>query len=123
MLNYPLNFAAMEMQGKWVKDDEGFMEFDSAAIQRLYETVTDKYHQVYNRYQEELDDDEAYYKALADGYEMITDYKTINGKEEFATTYKTPSHTLDIWYEYDNKSNKRIYDRGFIQITGKSDNY
>jgi len=64
----------MEMQGKWIKDDEGFMEFDSSTIQRLYETITDKYHQVYNRYLDDLDDDEAYYKALADGYEMVKIY-------------------------------------------------
>lgn len=109
----------MEMQGNWTKDSEGFMEFDTSALQRLYETITDKYYQVYNHYLDELDDDEAYYKALNDGYEMITDYKLISGREEFATTYTTPNYILDIWYEFDFESNKRVYNKGFIRIKGK----
>ena len=107
----------MEEQGKWTRDAEGFMEFDSSALQRLYEAVTDKYHQVYNNYQNQYDDEEeAHQKALADGYEMVTDYKIINGAEEFVTTYTTPTQVLDIWYEFDPISQKRIYHRGYIRV-------
>lgn len=95
------------------------MDFDSAALQRLYEAITDTYNQAYNRFLDELDEEEAYFKALDAGYEMVTDYKIINGREEFATTYQTPTHTLDIWYEFNNQSKKRIYDRGFIRIVNK----
>ena len=110
----------MEIQGKWTRDSEGFMEFDSGALQRLYETVTDKYYQVYNGYLHQYDDEEeAHHQALAEGYEMITDYKTINGAEEFVTTYTTPTQVMDIWYEFDNISNKRIYHRGFVRIKDK----
>ncbi|MFD2999499.1 hypothetical protein ACFS7Z_03935 [Pontibacter toksunensis] len=107
----------MEIQGKWTRDEEGFMEFETPELQRHYETITDKYHQVYNRYAAELDDDEAYYKALEEGYEMVTDYKTINGNQEFATTYITPAAVADVWYETDEFTNKRIYDKGFIRIS------
>ncbi|GEO06236.1 hypothetical protein AAE02nite_39000 [Adhaeribacter aerolatus] len=110
----------METQGKWTRDAEGFMEFDSSALQRLYETVTDAYHQVYNNYLDQSDDEEeAHQQALADGYEMVTDYKTINGSEEFVTSYTTPTHVADIWYVFDAVSGKRIYDRGFIRIKSK----
>lgn len=95
------------------------MEFETPELQRHYEAITDKYHQVYNRYAAELDDDEAYYKALEDGYEMVTDYKTINGNQEFATSYITPAYVADIWYETDEFSQKRVYDRGFIRISSK----
>jgi hypothetical protein len=110
----------MEIQGKWTRDPEGYMEFDSAALQRLYETITDKYHQVYNGYLQQYDDEEeAHDKALTEGYEMVTDYKTINGAEEFVTTYITPTQVLDIWYAFDYISNKRIYNRGFARIKDK----
>ncbi len=96
------------------------MTFYPSELQRVYEAVTTKYHQVYNGYLDEFDDeDEAHYKALHDGYEMILDYKTINGKEEFATTYKTPQYVVDMWYEVDEVTEKRIYDRGFIRISSK----
>lgn len=108
------------MEGKWTKDEEGYMAFYPSELQRMYEAVTDKYHQVYNNYLEQYDDDdEAYYKALNDGYEMATDYKIIEGKEEFATSYTTPQYVLDIWYELDEFTSKRIYDRGFIRISSK----
>lgn len=104
-----------------MKDDEGYMEFETSQLQRLYETVTDQYHQVYNNYLEEYDDDdEAYYKALQDGYEMITDYKTIHDQNEFATTYTTPSYVLDVWYEVDELTQKRDYSKGFIRIRSRS---
>ena len=106
----------MEIRGTWTKDEEGYMEFDSAQVQRLYEAVTDQYHLVYNQYLEDSDEDEAYYKALQEGYELVTDYKTIDGANEFATTYLTPTYMVDIWYAVDKQSQKRIYDRGFIQI-------
>jgi len=109
----------MELQGTWTKDEEGFMTFAPADLQRYYEAVTDQYHRVYNRYADELDEEDAYYKALDDGYEMVTDYKTIEGREEFATTYTTPSYVLDIWYEVDEVTLKRVYDRGFIRISKK----
>ncbi len=110
----------MELQGTWTKDEEGFMAFETSQLQRFYETVTDKYHQVYNRYAEELDeDDEAYYKALEEGYEMITDYKEIDGVTEFVTTYKTPAYVADIWYVTDEYTGKRVYDKGFIRIKSK----
>ena len=108
----------MEQQGKWTKDEDGFMAFYPPELQRYYEAITDRYHQVYNRYLEDFDDDEAYYKALAEGYEMVTDYKTIDGESEFTTTYTTPAYVLDIWYELDH-NNRRIYDRGYIRITQK----
>jgi hypothetical protein len=110
----------MEIQGKWTKDEDGFMDFEPSQLQRLYEVITDRYHQVYNRYLDELDDEEqANLKALGDGYKMVTDYKIINGKEEFATSYTTPSHDMDIWYEQDPFSHKKDYNSGFIRITTK----
>lgn len=97
------------------------MAFETQELQRLYETVTDSYHRVYNRYLDDTDDeDDAYYRALADGYEMVTDYKTIDGKEEFATTYITPAYVLDVWYGLNEESGKRIYTEGFIRVSGKS---
>ena len=110
----------MEIQGKWTRDPEGFMDFDSGTLQRLYELVTGKYYQVYNGYLHQYDDEEeAHQKALAEGYEMVTDYKTINGAEEFVTTYITPAQVMDIWYEFDYISHKRIYHRGFVRIKDK----
>jgi hypothetical protein len=110
----------MEISGHWTKDEEGFMDFDSSSLQRYYETITDQYHQVYNQYLEELDDEEeAHYKALEEGYEMVTDYKDMEGVNEFVTTYKTPVYVLDIWYALDPVTKKKVYDRGFIRITGK----
>lgn len=107
----------MEIQGTWTKDSDGFMEFSPASLQRLYEVITDDYHQVYNYYLEELDEEEAHYRALADGYEMVNDYKVIANQEEFATTYRTPTYVLDIWYKIDPITRKRIYDQGFMRIT------
>ncbi|MDQ4141638.1 MAG: hypothetical protein M3142_14100 [Bacteroidota bacterium] len=66
------------------------------------------------------DEEEAHYQALAEGYEMVNDYKMINGQEEFATTYHTPTYVLDIWYELDLETQKRIYDQGFIRISSKT---
>ena len=110
----------MTLQGTWTRDQEGFMEFSTSTIQRLYEATTDKYHEVYNHYLEALDDEEeAHYSALAEGYEMVNDYKIIAGQEEFATTYQTPASVLDIWYETDHFTGKRIYDKGFIRISSK----
>jgi hypothetical protein len=110
----------MELRGQWTKDEEGFMDFDPSSIQRYYEAVTDRYHQVYNRYLEELEDDEdAYFKALEDGYEMVTDYRDIDGQNEFVTTYTTPSYVLDIWYGLDPVTEKKVYDRGFIRVMAK----
>lgn len=110
----------MEIQGKWSKDEEGYMEFETYQLQRLYEAVTEQYYQVYNRYLDEFDDEEAAsLQARKEGYEMVTDYKTINGTEEFATTFKTPAYLMDIWYEFDADRNKRIYERGFMKITGQ----
>lgn len=107
----------MEIEGKWTKDEEGYMDFDRPELQRYYEAVTDKYHQVYNRYLEDFDDEEeAYYKAKSDGYEMVTDYKFIKDKEEFATTYITPAHVVEVWYQTDVLTQKRVYDKGFIRI-------
>lgn len=110
----------MEIQGKWSKDEEGFMEFETYQLQRLYEAITDQYHQVYNRYLDRFDDEEvASLEARKEGYEMVTDYKIINGEEEFATTYKTPAYLMDVWYEFDADRNKRIYERGFMKIVGR----
>ncbi|MBK0403465.1 hypothetical protein I5M27_10750 [Adhaeribacter sp. BT258] len=110
----------IELQGTWTKDEEGFMEFETSQLQRLYETVTDSYHHVYNQFLEETDDEEdAHYKALEAGYEMITDYKEISGITEFVTTYKTPAYVADIWYETDEYTGKKVFDKGFIRISGK----
>ena len=96
------------------------MEFETSQLQRLYETITDQYHHVYNQFVENLDDEEdAFYKAHEAGYEMITDYKELNGVNEFATTYKTPAYELDIWYETDAYTGKKVFDKGFIRISGK----
>jgi hypothetical protein len=115
-----LYLRTMEMRGQWTKDEEGFMDFDPSSLQRYYEAVTDRYHQVYNRYLEEFDDDEdAYFKALEDGYEMVNDYQDIDGNNEFVTTYRTPGYVLDIWYELDPVTEKRRYDRGFIRVRAK----
>ena len=110
----------MKKQGTWRKDEEGFMEFETSQLQRLYETVTDSYHHVYNQFLEETDDEEeAHYKALEAGYEMITDYQEIDSVNEFVTTYKTPAYTLDIWYETDAFTGKKRFDKGFIRIIEK----
>ncbi|WP_161891001.1 hypothetical protein [Pontibacter russatus] len=110
----------MEIQGTWTKDEEGYMAFETPELQRLYEAVTDSYHHIYNRCLEEADDDdEAYYKALGAGYEMVTDYKTIDGNEEFVTSYSTPAYIADVWYGFDEESGKRIYTKGYIRISSK----
>lgn len=109
----------MEIQGTWKKDEEGFMEFEPAELRRLYEAVTDRYHQVYNRYLDAFEDDDAYYKALEDGFEMVTDYKEIEGEQEFVTSYSTPSYVLDMWYGFDEETNKKVYNKGFIRIRSK----
>lgn len=110
----------MELQGTWRKDEEGFMEFETSQLQRLYETITDSYHHVYNQLVTALDDEEAaHYQALEAGYEMITDYREINGATEFVTTYKTPAYTLDIWYQTDAYSGKKRFDQGLLRILGK----
>jgi hypothetical protein len=110
----------MELQGSWSKDEEGYMEFETSPLQRLYETITESYYANYNQNLAELDDEEeASEKAKAEGYELITDYKTIDGKEEFATTYHTPSYELDLWYILNPKTNKRDYTRGFLRIREK----
>lgn len=107
----------MEVHGKWTKDEEGYMTFEPQELQRQYETIVDRYYQVYNRYVDEFDDDEeAYEQTLQAGYEMTTDYKTINGREEFTTTFITPGHVLDMWYETDEYTEKRDYMRGFVRI-------
>lgn len=112
----------MEIQGKWTRDAEGFMDFDTPGVQRLYETITDKYHQVYNHYLQAAQDDEetAYQQALSAGYEMINDYKLINGTEEFVTTYLTPTHVVDVWYGQDAFTGKRLYHQGYIRISDNS---
>jgi hypothetical protein len=109
----------MDIQGSWEKDEEGYLEFETSPLQKMYETVTGEYYAVYNAYLEDLDDDEAFYKAREEGYELITDYKTIEGKEEFATTYHTPSHSMDIWYVLNPRTKKRDYNRGFVRISEK----
>lgn len=110
----------MEINGKWTKDEEGFMEFDSAQVQRYYESITDAYHEVYNQYLKEYDDEEeAHYRALAEGYEMVTDYKELNGHTEFVTTYNTPAYVLDVWYGEDSFTQKKVFDHGFIRICSK----
>ncbi len=107
----------MEIQGAWRKDEEGFMEFETSQLQRLYESVTDNYNRVYDQYLEELDDDDdAFYQAQAAGYEMITDYQEIAGVNEFVTTFKTPAYIADIWYETDEYTGKKVFDKGFIRI-------
>lgn len=95
------------------------MEFETAQLKQMYEEITDSYYQVYNGYLAELDDDEAFYKAREEGYELITDYKTIEGKEEFATTYLSPSYAMDIWFDLDPRTKKRVYTRGKVRIRGK----
>ena len=98
------------------------MAFETPELQRLYEAVTDSYHSIYNRYLEETDDDdEAYYKALEEGYEMVTDYKTIDGNEEFVTSYSTPAYIADVWYGFDEETGKRAYNRGRLRIRSKSE--
>lgn len=109
----------MELYGKWTKNEDGYMEFDSYELQRNYETITDQYHKVYNHYVDEYDEDNAYFMAQDDGYVMVTDYKTINGQEEFTTTYNTPTHTIDVWYEFDPVRKKKLYNKGFIRIISK----
>lgn len=111
----------MELQGWWTKDEEGYMEFETSQLQRIYEATTDSYHNVYNDFLDEYDDeDEAHYKALALGYEMITDYKLINGVEEFTTTYITPSFIVDLWYDLDEDTGKRVYDKGYLRVIKKA---
>jgi hypothetical protein len=50
---------------------------------------------------------------------MITDYKTIDDKEEFATSYATPNYEMDLWYESDPITGKRDYNKGYLRIRGK----
>ncbi len=111
----------MELQGTWLKDEEGYLTFSDLPLERYYEAITSKYHQVYQQFMDELDDEEeAHEQTLAAGYNMITDYKMINGQEEFATTYHTPAYELNIWYELDDYTQKRVYDKGYIKISSKS---
>jgi hypothetical protein len=108
---------AMEMNGKWTRDEEGFMEFDSPSVQRYYESITDSYNSLYNQLLEEFDDEEeAFSRALDKGYELITDYKEINGSQEFVTTYLTPGYVLDVWFEKDAYTGKKVFDKGFVSI-------
>lgn len=110
----------MEKEGTWIKNEEGYLEFEDPQLQRLYEAVTDKYHQVYNGFLDELDDEEeAYCRALEQGYEMVNDYKEINGVNEFATTYKTPAYEVDVWYQTDDFTGKKAYDKGYTRIRKK----
>ena len=110
----------MELEGWWTKDEESFMEFETSQLQRIYEAITDRYHEVYNGFLDEFDDeDEAHYRAQELGYEMVMDYKQIHGGNEFATTYITPDYIADLWYETDEDTGKRVYDRGFIRIVRK----
>ncbi len=113
--------AFMELRGKWTKDlEEGYMDFSLSQLQRLYEAITDEYHQVYNECLQRYDDDEAAQReARSRGYEMLTDYKTIDGDEEFATSYTTPAYRMDLWYQTDPRTGKRVYDKGFIRISSK----
>ncbi|MBC5993531.1 hypothetical protein [Pontibacter cellulosilyticus] len=107
----------MDLQGWWTKDEEGYMEFETSQLQRFYEAVTESYHRVYNSFLDENDDDdEAYYKALERGYEMVTDYKTIDGISQFATTYNTPEYLVDVWYGVDEETGKKVYNKGFLRI-------
>lgn len=111
----------MEIKGTWLKDEDGYMEFSDPALQRYYESITDTYHQVYNQYLDEFDDEEeAHFEAVAAGYEMVNDYKIIDDQEQFATTYQTPKYVLEVWYELDEFTQKRIYDKGFIRISSKA---
>lgn len=96
------------------------MAFEPPELQRLYEAVTDSYHRIYNRYAEESDEDDAYYKALEEGYEMVTDYKSIDGNEEFVTSYITPTYIADIWYGFDEETGKKVYSQGFIRISSRT---
>lgn len=96
------------------------MAFETPELQRLYEVVTDSYHRMYNRCVEESDDDEAYYKALEEGYEMVTDYKIIDGNEEFVTSYSTPAYIADVWYGFDAETGKKVYSHGFIRISSRT---
>ncbi|GAA4299924.1 hypothetical protein [Nibribacter koreensis] len=110
----------MLITGWWTKDEEGFMEFETSQLQRLYEAITEQYHAMYDTCLEETQDEEvAYEEALQKGYEMVTNTKLINGEEEFATTYITPSFVLDIWYEKDAYTQKRVYDKGYLQVLKK----
>ncbi|QHL86677.1 hypothetical protein GU926_04180 [Nibribacter ruber] len=110
----------MHLTGWWTKDEEGFMEFETSQLQRLYEAITEQYHAAYEACLLATEDEElAYENALEKGYEMITNTKLINGEEEFATTYHTPSFVLDVWYEKDSYTQKRVYDKGFLQVLKK----
>ncbi|AMM52482.1 hypothetical protein TH61_16615 [Rufibacter sp. DG15C] len=110
----------MLTKGWWTKDEEGFMEFETAQLQRLYEAITEQYHAVYEQHLHETQDEElAHENALQEGYEMVTNTKLINDEEEFATSYITPTFVLDIWYEKDAYTQKRVYDKGYLQVLKK----
>ena len=110
----------MELQGSWEKDEEGYLEFDPEHLHRLYENITESYYLIYQQHLDELDDEEeASAKAKAEGYEMLTDYKIIDGREEFATTYHTPSYVMDLWYLPNPETRKKDYNQGFIRISRK----
>jgi hypothetical protein len=109
----------MELKGKWTKDEDGYMTFDDNQLQRYYEAITEQYFKVYDRYLEEHDEEYANLKAREMGYKMITDYKTIDDKEEFATSYATPNYEMDLWYESDPITGKRDYNKGYLRIRGK----
>lgn len=110
----------MKLTGKWTKDEDGYMEFDDYQVQRLYEVITDQYYAIVNQYLDEHDEEYANLKAKEKGYKMFTDYKEINGREEFATTYITPAYIMDLWYETDPETQKRNYKKGFIKIVSKA---
>lgn len=109
----------MEITGRWIKDEEGYMDFDNPQIQRLYEVITDQYYQIIEQYVNDHDEEYAALKARERGYFMITDYKEINGKEEFATTYITPAYTMDLWYDTNPETGKREYKKGFVRISSE----
>ena len=110
----------MELQGTWTRNEEGYMDFETSQLQRLYEQITNDYHAVYNRLLEELDDeDDAFYQAQSAGYELITNDKEINGKPEFTTTYHTPAYLVDIWFKTDSFTGKKMFNQGYIRIRQK----
>jgi hypothetical protein len=108
----------MELEGTWSKDIEGFITFNPSELHRFYEEIIGRYHHIYNDLLEQYQEDEelASEKAREKGYKMVTDYKTILGKEEFVTFYEIPGWQMDLWYEKDELTGKRIYEKGFVRI-------
>ncbi|CAN5341924.1 hypothetical protein BH23BAC1_BH23BAC1_07480 [soil metagenome] len=110
----------MIISGNWHKDNDGFMYFSDPQVQRMYEAITSQYYGILHRFLEDHDEEFASLKAKENGFFIITDYKEINGRKEFSTSYVTPSYVMDLWYDIDHETGKKDYKSGSIRIISEN---